>query len=183
MRQRLQDLGLESFLKTTGGKGLHVVAPISRKPDWKEVKEFALAVARQMQMDTPDLYTTNSRKAERTNKIFIDYLRNDKTASAIAPYSTRAREGAPIAVPLGWDELGKMQSAHGYTVENIGRRLKGLKKDPWDGVDRLRQNLPSLEDRDEIRVDALGEASYSNSRLRGYRYIERLRPARHRPPP
>ena len=146
MHQRLKDLKLESFLKTTGGKGLHVVAPITRKPDWPAVKSFAHGIALQMANDAPKLFTTNSRKAERTGRIFIDYLRNDKTASAIAPYSTRAREGAPIAVPLAWDELAKLPSAHSFTIATVEKRLKALKNDPWKDIENLRQSLPKLRD-------------------------------------
>jgi bifunctional non-homologous end joining protein LigD len=146
MRQRLTTLKLESFLKTTGGKGLHVVAPITRKPDWPAVKDFAHKVALEMAADAPKLFTTNSRKAERTGRIFIDYLRNDKTASAIAPYSTRAREGAPIAVPLAWDELARLPSAHSFTIATVEKRLKARKSDPWKDIENLRQSLPKLRD-------------------------------------
>ena len=144
MRQRLKDIELESFLKTTGGKGLHVVAPISREPTWKTVKSFAHAMAQRMANDNPGLFTTNSRKAERTDRIFIDYLRNDQTASAIAPYSTRAREGAPIAVPLAWDELTKLPSANSFTIASVLRRIKSLKADPWKNVENVQQRLPQL---------------------------------------
>jgi bifunctional non-homologous end joining protein LigD len=147
MRQRLKKLELESFLKTTGGKGLHVVAPIARKPDWPTVKDFAHKLAQQMAGDAPELFTTNSRKAERKGRIFIDYLRNDKTASAIAPYSTRAREGASIAVPLAWEELAKLPNAHSFTIERVEKRLKALKSDPWKDIEDLRQSLPKLRDR------------------------------------
>ena len=145
MRQRLKDIGLESFLKATGGKGLHVVAPIDRKPDWRAVKEFARKIADEMARDAPGSFTTNSRKAKRVNRIFIDYLRNDVAASAAAPYSTRARPGAPIAVPLQWDGLGALKSGHAFTIENIGRRLKTLRADPWKRMETLRQRLPDFE--------------------------------------
>jgi bifunctional non-homologous end joining protein LigD len=123
---------------------LHVVAPIDRKPDWKAVKDFAHKLADQMARDAPDLFTANSRKAERTNRIFVDYLRNDKPASAVAPYSTRARPGAPIAVPLKWDELDALKSGRTFTIENISRRLKALRDDPWKRIENLRQSLPDL---------------------------------------
>lgn len=144
MRQRLSDIKLESFLKTTGGKGLHVVAPIDRKPDWAAVKTFARPMARSMADDTPKLFTTNSRKAERVGRIFIDYLRNDQTASAIAPYSTRARKGAPIAVPLTWDELAKLPSARSFTIASVLKRIKPLTSDPSKAIENLQQRLPEL---------------------------------------
>jgi bifunctional non-homologous end joining protein LigD len=90
---------LDAIIGGDGGKGLHVVAPITRRPNWSAVKGFARDLANAMASDSPFLYTTNSRKAERECKIYIDYLRNDKTASAVAPYLTRARDGAPIAAP------------------------------------------------------------------------------------
>ena len=144
MRERLRDIKLESFLKTTGGKGLHVVVPIDRKPTWATAKNFARAMALLMADDTPALYTTNSRKAERTGRIFIDYLRNDQTASAVAPYSTRARKGAPIAVALAWDELKKLRSPNSFSVASVLARRKRLKADPWKAIENLRQTLPML---------------------------------------
>ena len=144
MRQRLKDLKLESFLKTTGGKGLHVVVPINRKPGWATVKSFARATAQRTANDTPELFTINARKAERTGRIFIDYLRNDQTASAIAPYSTRAREGAPIAVSLTRRELNTLPNAHSFTIASVLRRKDKLAADPWKDIENLRQSLPEL---------------------------------------
>jgi bifunctional non-homologous end joining protein LigD len=119
-----------------------VVAPINRKPNWAAVKGFARDLANAMANDNPDLYATNSRKAERKGKIYIDYLRNDKTASAVAPYSTRARDGAPVAAPISWEELGKLKSAHTFGIDAMERRIAKLKKDPWAGIEKVRQNLP-----------------------------------------
>src|SRR6202012_3220152 len=101
MRQRLEKLGLESFLKTTGGKGLHVVAPFKRGLDWPTIKEFARAVATATAAES-DRYVTVMTKAKRTGKIFIDFFRNDRGSTAVAPCSTRARPGAPVATPLDW---------------------------------------------------------------------------------
>lgn len=143
MRQHLKDLELESFVKVTGGKGLHVVAPITRKPKWPAVKNFTRDLASAMANDSPGLYTINARKTERKGKIYIDYLRNDKTASAVAVYSTRARKGAPIAAPITWDELGKLKNAHSFTLDVKERRCARLKKDPWAGIDKIRQSLPT----------------------------------------
>src|ERR671914_637196 len=105
VRAALADLGLVSFVKTTGGKGLHVVAPIERRHEWREVKAFAKKFAESLASAAPDRYLTRVSKAERRGRIFIDYLRNDPTSTVIAPYSTRARAGAPVATPIAWEEL------------------------------------------------------------------------------
>ncbi|MBM3598113.1 MAG: DNA ligase D [Alphaproteobacteria bacterium] len=139
-RERLSALGLKSFVKTTGGKGLHVVLPIAPRYEWKEVKAFAMALASSMAADSPR-YVTNMAKSARKGRIFIDYLRNDRTSTAIAPYSTRARPGAPIALPVAWDELKLLPSGRHYTVATIGRRLAGLKSDPWAEMDGLKQQI------------------------------------------
>ena len=130
MRERLDALGLESFLKTTGGKGLHVVAPIKAEHEWPLVKEFARAVATATAADS-DRYVTVMTKAKRTGKIFIDFFRNDRGATAVAPYSTRARPGAPVAVPLDWSEAAPTLSPAHFTVETVPRRLAQMPDDPW----------------------------------------------------
>ncbi len=140
MRERLDALGLESFLKTTGGKGLHVVAPIRPEHEWKLVKEFARAVATAMAADS-DRYITQMTKAKRTGKIFIDFFRNDRGATAIAPYSTRARAGAPVAVPLDWSEATPALTPAHFTVETVPRRVKGLLSDPWAPMFKVRQGI------------------------------------------
>ena len=104
-RSRLEDLGLQSFLKTTGGKGLHVVAPIRPENEWPAIKEFAHNIVLGIERKNPGLYVTKMTKAIRKNRIYLDYLRNDRGSTAIAPYSTRARSGAPVALPLDWKEL------------------------------------------------------------------------------
>ncbi len=128
-------------MKTSGGKGLHVVLPIKPTP-WTEAKDFCRAVAEAMAADSPDTYVANATKAKRPGKIFIDYLRNSREATAVAPYSTRARPGAPVAVPIDWSELGKLKGADQYTVLNIAQRLGKLKKDPWAAMAKLKQGLP-----------------------------------------
>ena len=130
MRERLDRLGLESFLKTTGGKGLHVVAPFKREHEWPLIKEFARAVATATAADS-DRYVTVMTKAKRTGKIFIDFFRNDRGATAVAPYSTRARPGAPVATPLNWSEATPALAPGHFTVETIPRRLAQLAEDPW----------------------------------------------------
>jgi bifunctional non-homologous end joining protein LigD len=141
VRERLQQLKLETFLKTSGGKGLHVVLPIKPTP-WDAAKEFARTVAEAMTADSPDRYIATVKKRERHGKIFVDYLRNSREATAVAPYSTRARPGAPVSVPISWSELGALKSADQYNVRNLPARLKRLRTDPWQKIGRLR---PSLE--------------------------------------
>jgi bifunctional non-homologous end joining protein LigD len=140
LRARLEDLGLESFVKTTGGKGLHVVVPIARKHPWPVIKEFSRAVATAVAKDDPGFVVTMT-KAKRTGKIFLDFFRNDRGATAVAPYSTRARPGAPVATPLFWDELSPQLPPNHFTVENLPRRLAQLKEDPWAEMLKLRQGI------------------------------------------
>jgi bifunctional non-homologous end joining protein LigD len=145
VRERLRAAGLESFVKTTGGKGLHVVVPVTPKAAWKEAAAFTRQIAEAMAADEPDRYTTTSVKAERAGKIFIDYLRNNREASAVAPYSTRAREGAPVSTPIAWDELSPKIKPNGFTVQNLAKRLQGLKKDPWADMAQIDQTLPEVK--------------------------------------
>ncbi|HEX2113215.1 MAG TPA: DNA ligase D [Alphaproteobacteria bacterium] len=141
MRERLRQLGLESFLKTTGGKGLHVVAPIAPRQEWPEVKAFTKALAAAMEHDTPGAYTTVMSKRERRGKIFIDYLRNDRGSTAIAPYSTRARAGAPVAMPIPWAALKPSLKPSDLTVLTVPKRLKAARSNPWAEIDKLRQGI------------------------------------------
>ncbi len=145
MRARLAKLKLKSFLKTTGGKGLHVVVPIRPQHDWDTIKAWARAMAELMAADAPALYTTNMRKAERTGRIFIDYLRNGETATAIAPYSSRARDHAPVSVPLAWEELPRLKAGNLWTIATLPARLKKLKADPWKRFFTTKQTLPIPE--------------------------------------
>jgi bifunctional non-homologous end joining protein LigD len=142
VRERLKALGLESFVKTTGGKGLHVVVPLKPKALWKDALSFTREIAEAMAADEPERYTTTSVKQEREGRIFIDYLRNNREASAVAPYSTRSRPGAPVATPLAWEELSNDIKPNGFTVENLSKRLGSLKQDPWTGIGNVDQVLP-----------------------------------------
>jgi bifunctional non-homologous end joining protein LigD len=142
VRERLKALGLESFVKTTGGKGLHVVVPLKPEAPWKDALAFSRGVAEAMADDEPDRYTTTSVKQEREGRIFIDYLRNNREASAVAPYSTRSRPGAPVATPIAWEELSLDLRPNGSTVENLGQRLSSLKMDPWAQIEKVDQVLP-----------------------------------------
>jgi bifunctional non-homologous end joining protein LigD len=133
MRDVLGQLGLDTFVKTTGGKGLHVVAPIRPENDWQTVHGFCKAVAEAFVATAPERYTANMSKAKRTGKIFVDYVRNTRGSTSIAPYSTRAKEHATVAVPLRWDELAGSVRSDTYTVVNLEARLQGLDSDPWEG--------------------------------------------------
>lgn len=141
IRECLSALGLQSFLRTSGGKGLHVVAPIHRRTDWPTVTQFARGVAELMVRAAPDKYVANMSKAKRLGKIFVDYLRNQRGATAVASYSTRARVGAPVATPLAWNELALLDSAGQWTIANIPLRLRNRRSDPWAGFSDLRQSL------------------------------------------
>jgi bifunctional non-homologous end joining protein LigD len=144
VRKRLQRVKLKSYVKTTGGKGLHVVVPIKPTP-WAIAKTFAHTVALSMQKDKPKRYTANPIKARRHNRVFIDYLRNSREATAIVPYSTRARAGAPVSVPLAWSELSSLKAANQYTVTNIWQRLSKQGSDPWAGMGRSSPALPKFK--------------------------------------
>jgi bifunctional non-homologous end joining protein LigD len=141
VRQRLKKLGLESFLKTTGGNGLHVVVPIRATNPWPAVKEFAHNLVLAMEKDAPDRYLTKMTKAARKGKIYLDYLRNERGATSIAPYSPRARSGVPVALPLKWEEL-KMKVRPRFLVSEFSQWKKRLQKDPWSGIEGLKQSLP-----------------------------------------
>ena len=141
VRDFLDELGFKTFLKATGGKGLHVVAPLTPKLGWDEVKGFAKAVADALVAARHDRYTANMAKKVRTGRIFVDYLRNQRGGTAICNYSTRARKGATVAVPLRWDELKGLKSAAPYNVNTLPARLKAMKRDPWEGYFSTRQSI------------------------------------------
>ena len=143
-RKFLEKLGLTSFVKTTGGKGLHVVLPMARRYSWQDAKAFAKAAAELMAAREPQRYLTRISIAERRGRIFIDYLRNDPTSTAVAPYSTRAREGAPVATPLFWDEVTPKLDARSFDTISVPKRLAKLNEDPWAAMVSLHQALPSL---------------------------------------
>ncbi|MBT2372917.1 DNA ligase D [Pseudomonas fluorescens] len=129
----LDELGLETFVKTSGGKGLHLIVPLARNADWGTVKAFAKAIAQFMTQQLPERFTATSGPKNRVGKIYLDYLRNARGASTVAAYSVRARPGLPVSVPVSRDELTRLRSAQQWTVDNLQERLRGLKKDPWAG--------------------------------------------------
>jgi bifunctional non-homologous end joining protein LigD len=141
LRQRLRHKGLESTLKCTGGKGLHVIVPLAGKDKWPAVKAFAGSMAEEMVEAAPEAYVATMSKAKRTSKIFIDYFRNDYTATAIADYAVRARPGAPVALPLDWHELETLSSASQFTMKDVLKRLRNRK--PESVSSEKQQVLPA----------------------------------------
>jgi bifunctional non-homologous end joining protein LigD len=141
LRDVLDSLGLKSWPLLTGGKGVHVVAPIARTQEWPEVKAFASGLARKLAASAPDRYVAQASKAKRKGRIFIDWLRNERGATAIAPFSPRRRPGAPVATPVSWEELRGFDKPAPFTMRTIGARLVRLKTDPWKGYSTARQSL------------------------------------------
>jgi bifunctional non-homologous end joining protein LigD len=145
LRDLLDSLELKSYVQTTGSRGLHVVVPLDRQAGFERVREFAREVAEALQARTPELVTTEQRKTHRGNRVFIDYLRNAYGQTAVAPYSVRALEGAPVATPVRWHEIGAADlHPRRYTIGNLFRRL-GQMRDPWADIDRCAQSLDSAE--------------------------------------
>lgn len=147
VRWRLEQAGLPAFVKTSGGKGLHVVVPLEPKAGWDAMKGFAKAIAEAMAGDEPDRYIAVATKAKREGRIFIDYLRNGRGATAIAPYGTRARAGAGVAMPVAWEEIDSLSGAAQYTLENAPARLAHLDRDPWEDFRASATPLPDLAKR------------------------------------
>ncbi|CAN5126032.1 DNA ligase D [soil metagenome] len=140
LRDLLEAAGLKSFPLLSGGKGVHIVVPLGRKNDWPEVKGFSEAIARGLAAREPARFLAVASKAKRPGKIFIDWLRNERGATAITPYSVRARKGAPVAIPVSWDELAKFKSANAFTMETAAKRVATQKRDPWEGY-KTRQSI------------------------------------------
>ncbi|HEX9671573.1 MAG TPA: DNA ligase D, partial [Thermoanaerobaculia bacterium] len=142
MRGRLEELGLRSFLKTTGGKGLHVVVPVARRTGWDDFKAFSKAVAESIVAAEPKRYTAMIPKARRKGKVLLDYLRNGRGATAVVAYSTRARPGATVSTPLFWEELAdpELRGAN-FTVATVPARLATLPSDPWEEFFSVRQSI------------------------------------------
>ena len=142
MRDRLAALGLVSFALATGGKGIHVVVPLTPRHGWDDVKAFAEAMARTLAAEEPERYLAEASKERRKGRIFIDWLRNGRGATAIAPYSTRAHTDAPVAWPLAWSALASLTSAHATTVDIAGALVRRRKRDPWEKYFAVEQFLP-----------------------------------------
>jgi len=141
IRRLLQQLELESFLRVSGGKGLHVVVPLHPGCDWDLTKRFAHGFADALARSEPDRFLATSSKRLRNRRIFVDYLRNGRGATAVASYSLRGRPGAPVALPISWNELPRLKRADSFTLRDVPARLKRRRKDPWAGIDTLQQNL------------------------------------------
>jgi bifunctional non-homologous end joining protein LigD len=140
LRSQLKQFNFTSFLKGTGGKGLHVVLPIEPEHEWPIIKQFSRSLVQKMEKSNPGLYITNMVKAARKNRIYLDYLRNDREATAIAPFSTRARPGVPVAVTLDWNEL-KAPVRPAFHVSDFASWKSRLRRDPWNGIMEPRQRL------------------------------------------
>jgi bifunctional non-homologous end joining protein LigD len=139
IRERLKTLKLESFVKLSGGKGIHVELPIA-DADWDKAKDFSERIATSMAKDSPQRYLAKMTKSERGGRIFIDYFRNSREATSVAPYSTRARVGAPVSAPLSWEQLGRTTSGNEFTLLNLKKRLRA---DAWAAIGKVRQRLPA----------------------------------------
>jgi bifunctional non-homologous end joining protein LigD len=141
VRDVLKTLGLASFAKTTGGKGVHVVAPFVPQHDWDTCLAFARGVAETIAREHPQRYSTSLAKAGREDKILLDYLRNNRGSTAVAAFSTRARPGCPVAVPIAWDELTPRLKPDRFDLRTVRERLRRLKNDPWREYGKVRQRL------------------------------------------
>ncbi len=147
IKERMEAVGLAAFVKTSGGKGLHVVSPLTPKADWDTVKAFTKQMAEAMAADSPDEYVSVITKSKRTNKILVDYLRNGRNATAVAAYSSRARTGAAVSMPIEWDELGPEISPAGFTVVNAPDHVANRKRDPWGDFLSAARPLPATKTR------------------------------------
>jgi len=144
VRERLQALGLASFCRTTGGKGLHVVVPITPKPDWDEAKAFCHAFAETLSQEHPEQFLPTLKKVDRKGRILLDWLRNGLGATAVASFCPRARPGATVATPIAWAEVTAKLDPSAFTLRSVPERVAKLRKDPWDGFRELAQSLPDI---------------------------------------
>ncbi|MFZ5893596.1 MAG: non-homologous end-joining DNA ligase [Myxococcota bacterium] len=141
LRTLLKSVGLESFLKTTGGKGLHLLVPLLPEHDWATCHAAARTIAEQFAQSDSKRFTTNVQKAERKHKILVDYLRNSRGNTSVAAYSTRANASATISTPIDWDELGSTPINQAFTVQTLPPRLQALRVDPWARYWKMQQRL------------------------------------------
>jgi bifunctional non-homologous end joining protein LigD len=143
LRGLLQDLGLKTFPLLSGGKGMHVVAPLVPTKDWPTVKSFAERFTRAVAEADPTMFTANIRKEQRKGRIFLDWLRNQRGATAVMPYSARAREGAPVAAPIAWEELDRYDSGHHFSIKDADELLKRASSKALAGWGKAKQALPN----------------------------------------
>jgi bifunctional non-homologous end joining protein LigD len=141
LRTLLGEIGLEGFVKTTGGKGLHVVVPIRPTQDWEAIKAFTKAIAELIVRAAPDRFVSTATKRSREGKIFVDYLRNAEGSTAVAPYSLRAKANAPVAMPIAWDDLDRDVRFDRFNAKNVPALLAKRKRDPWQSFFDVRQNV------------------------------------------
>jgi bifunctional non-homologous end joining protein LigD len=139
IRDKLAGLGLKAYPMVTGGKGIHVIAPLRRSLEWPQIKGFCHAFAEKLATDEPDRFTANIRKVNRKGRMFVDYLRNERGATAVCPFSTRAKPGASCAVPVGWDELADIQAANVFSIAEAAARAS--EPDPWPDYFEVRQTI------------------------------------------
>jgi bifunctional non-homologous end joining protein LigD len=137
----LEMLGLEGFLKTSGGKGLHIVVPLAPEKAHDEVREFSQAVVRHLARTLPRLFVAKSGARNRVGRIFVDYLRNGETATTAAAFSARARPGLGVSVPIAWRELAKLEAADKWNISTLPARLSRLRSDPWKDYWKKRQRI------------------------------------------
>ena len=144
LRRSFDAIGLESFALLTGGKGVHVVVPIAPEQRWAQVRDFAKSFCAAVAEAAPDRFTIALPKAQRRGRIFLDFLRNQRTATAILPYSARARDGAPVAAPVAWDELRGIERSDQFTIRNVEALLKRARSSRLSGWGIAEQALPRL---------------------------------------
>jgi bifunctional non-homologous end joining protein LigD len=144
IHDKLADIGLVSFAMLSGGKGVHVIVPLTPGHSWDEHKDFSKRFAEALSMAEPDRFIANMSKAKRVGKIFVDYLRNQRGSTAVVPYSARARSGAPVAVPIAWGELDGFDSAHEFTIRDADKLLRRAKGKALAGWGFAEQSLPDL---------------------------------------
>jgi bifunctional non-homologous end joining protein LigD len=142
VRNSLKRLGLVSFCRTTGGKGLHIVAPLTPKADWDATKKFCRSFAEAMSQTEPTRFLAHLKIADRGGRILIDWLRNGMGATAVASFSPRARPGALVATPIDWDEVKSGLDPSAFTIRTVPERLQRMKQDPWNGFSTVDQTLP-----------------------------------------
>jgi bifunctional non-homologous end joining protein LigD len=143
LKALLGDLGLKTFPLLSGGKGLHVVAPLDQTRDWPTVKSFAERFTRAIAEAEPKMFTANIRKVQRKGRIFLDWLRNQRGATAVMPYSARGREGAPVAAPIAWDELDQYTGGNHFTIRDVDELLERSSSKMLAGWGKARQALPN----------------------------------------
>ena len=141
LKERLEALELETWLKTSGGKGVHVVIPIARRSSWADVAAFTRAVAYGMTSDSPTKYIAKASKAARKGLIFVDWMRNTRGATAVAAWSTRARPGAPISVPIDWSAIDELEGGDQFRLASIQEHVGKRRRDPWADLPKSRQRL------------------------------------------